>query len=283
MVAVSGGIDSVVLLTLLRGNPSLQLVVAHFDHGIRSDSAEDTAFVAGLAKLYELEFVAGYGQLGPDASEDTARRHRYAFLEDVRARHGAAAIVTAHHQDDVIETALLNIVRGTRRRGLVSLQSTDSIKRPLLGVTKDEIRDYAVLHKLEWVEDSTNLEMKYARNRVRAQLYKHLTNKKRHEIAKLLRKIDEYNSKIDNQVNEILMNYDKTLPKRIITTTDEVVAAEIIAEWLRRNKATFDKKAIERLYSGIKNLQNSSKIDVDKHYYCLLNKHEIVLTERESV
>src|SRR4051812_4288271 len=98
VVAVSGGIDSVVLLDLLCANPALQLVVAHFDHGIREDSAEDAAFVAALATLQGLEFVTGTAQLGAAASEDTARKARYEFLENVRARHGAAGVVTAHHQ-----------------------------------------------------------------------------------------------------------------------------------------------------------------------------------------
>lgn len=280
VVAVSGGVDSVALLNMLHEDPSLELVVAHFDHGMRDDSAENAAFVAGLAKVRELQYVLESVRLGPDASEDTARKHRYAFLRQTCAQINATAIVTAHHQDDVIETALINVMRGTRRRGLISLRSTDIIKRPLLAVAKQAIYEYALASRLEWYEDSTNQEMKYARNRIRARLHKRLTAKKRDEILKLLSAIELYDSQINSLVNEILMNTGKYLPKEKITTVDEPAASEIVAAWLRNAGATFDRKTIERIIQGAQELRNGSKIDVDKQYYCLLAKDKIVLTRR---
>lgn len=288
VVAVSGGIDSVVLLDMLRQDHALDLVVAHYDHGIRDDSADDAAFVTGLVAAYGLELEMAAGKLGEGASEDTARRHRYAFLREACARRGAQAVVTAHHQDDVIETALLNIQRGTKRRGLISLRSTAALKRPMLKFTKKQIRDYAINHQSEWVEDSTNSQMKYARNRVRARLYKHLTAKKRQEIMQLLEAIEGYDSQINSLVNEILLssragnNKGGGLDKTIIRA-DEMAAAEIIAAWLRKSNAAFDKLTISRIIKGTKKLRNGSKIDIDKNYYCLLTKDEIVLTRRESV
>ncbi len=280
VVAVSGGVDSVVLLHTLYTEPALTLVVAHFDHGIRTDSGDDAAFVAGLAEQYGLEFVGGIVKLGPDASEDTARKHRYEFLHDVRVQTGAGAVVTAHHQDDVIETALMNVMRGTKRRGFVSLRSTETIKRPLLGMTKQAIREYATEHCLEWVEDSTNREMKFTRNRIRAQLYRRLTSLKRNQILVQLETINSCNTYIDVLLDEILMKIKNNLSKEMISKTDKLVAAEIIASWLRRNQASFDKKTIERVLEGAKELQNGSKIDIDKQYYCLLTKNEIILTPR---
>lgn len=282
-MAVSGGIDSAALLHMLHNDHALDLIVAHFNHGIREDSVDDAAFVAGLAAAYGLPYVGGAGQLGPEASEATARTHRYAFLQSVCAEHGAQAIITAHHQDDVIETAALNMIRGTKRRGLVSLQSTDAIQRPLLYMTKQAIREYAVLHHLEWVEDSTNSEMKYARNRVRAQLHRTLNVAYRAEIMQLLETITVYNQQIDVQLNKILIKNQQSLRKELVATTDQLTANEIIAAWLRNARVTFDKKTIERIYDGLKNLQNGSKIDIDRHYYGLLTKYEIVLTRRESV
>lgn len=280
VVAVSGGVDSVALLHMLKSDSDLELIVAHFDHGIRSDSSDNAAFVAGLAQLWGFEYVPGVASLGVSASEDVARKYRYAFLREVNLRNNSKAIVVAHHQDDVIETALINVMRGTKRRGFVSLQSTDVIKRPLLAITKAEIHDYAALHGLEWFEDSTNQEMKYTRNQVRAQLYKYLTFEKRDKIVKLLDIIAEYNTQINAQVYKILLNLDDGLPKNEIASMDEIVAAEIIAAWLRNNAATFDKKTIERIVTGAKTLQNGSKIDIDKHHYCLLTKDKIVLSER---
>ena len=76
VVAVSGGVDSVTLLHLLRSDPKLKLIVAHFDHGIRPESVEDRRFVAELAKQYSLPFVYATGNLGPEASEAAARKAR---------------------------------------------------------------------------------------------------------------------------------------------------------------------------------------------------------------
>jgi tRNA(Ile)-lysidine synthetase-like protein len=121
VVAVSGGVDSVVLLDALSKLPNLELVVAHLDHGIREDSIEDRRFVASLAASYGLVFEYGEGRLGSGASEATAREARYNFLRGVKMKHDAKAIITAHHQDDLIETAILNMLRGTGRKGLTSL------------------------------------------------------------------------------------------------------------------------------------------------------------------
>ncbi|MGI9027708.1 MAG: tRNA lysidine(34) synthetase TilS [Candidatus Saccharimonadales bacterium] len=280
VVAVSGGIDSVALLHMLRAQPGLELIVGHFNHGIRPDADDDRRFVEGLAHSYGLPFISEAVVLGPKASEETARTHRYAFLRAVREQANATAIVTAHQQDDVIETALLNVMRGTKRRGFVSLQSTSDIQRPLLHMTKQAIRDYALEHNLEWSEDSTNQAMDYLRNRIRGRLHQSLTAQKRQQIMDLLQTISVQNAEIDVLVNEILMKNETRLEKSKIDIADSEVAAEIMAGWLRRNQTNFDKKTITRLVNGAKKLRNGAKVDIDKQYYCLLTKHEIVLTPR---
>lgn len=179
IVAVSGGIDSVVLLHMLSRQNDARIVVAHFDHGIREDSREDARFVAGLAKQYGFPFVVKREELGARASEALARERRYAFLyEQAEKFHGQ--IVTAHHVDDVLETIAINITRGTGWRGLAVFSGTD-IARPLLGFTKTTLRRYALEHRLEWVEDSTNATAAYLRNRLRAKVA-HLTISERQEL-----------------------------------------------------------------------------------------------------
>lgn len=177
IVAVSGGVDSVVLLDMLvRGNlpfticdlPSTNFIVAYFDHGIREDSAEDAVFVKLLAEKYGLQFETKREELGRNASEELARERRYTFLRDVAKKHGAK-VLTAHHADDLVETIAINLIRGTGWRGLAVLDSPD-IERPLLGMAKSEILDYAKKHRLEWREDSTNQDTKYLRNDVRKRL-----------------------------------------------------------------------------------------------------------------
>ena len=167
IIAVSGGIDSVVLLDVLSQLSDVELVVAHVDHGIRPDSGEDAALVRGLAEKYQLPFESASLNLGARTAEATAREKRYAWLEAVRQRYGADAIVTAHHRDDVVETIIINLMRGTGWRGLASLRETSHIHRPLLNTSKIEVVTYAIDHNLSWREDNTNDDVRYLRNYIR--------------------------------------------------------------------------------------------------------------------
>lgn len=168
LVAVSGGVDSVVLLDML-SNGDDKLTVAHVDHGIRGDeSAADARFVEALAAKYDLPFVSTKLNLGANASEEQAREVRYNFLFEVALKKDAT-IVTAHHLDDLVETIAINLKRGTGWRGLAVL-SRSGIQRPLLDKTKRELIDYALEHKLEWVEDHTNASDDYQRNRIRKRI-----------------------------------------------------------------------------------------------------------------
>ena len=167
VVAVSGGVDSVVLLDMLAKKGEHELVVAHFDHGMREDSASDARFVVALAERYGVPCEVRRESLD-GASEERARFRRYAFLFSVAKRHGAK-LATAHHVDDVVETVALNIVRGTRWRGLAGM-SDERIWRPLTKRTKSELIEYALGERLEWVEDETNRQAVYTRNRLRQKL-----------------------------------------------------------------------------------------------------------------
>ena len=185
VLAVSGGVDSMVLLDLVARNyddflvnnfPGAKwpddFVVAHFDHGIRDEeSHSDARFVdVTVRRLYGLTPIICTASLPADTSEEDARLARYNFLNDVIARlPEPAVIVTAHHQDDLLETAIMNLVRGTGWRGLAPMGQAN-IVRPLLNWSKVDIVKYAIEHNLEWVEDWTNYSLRYFRNRLRAIL-----------------------------------------------------------------------------------------------------------------
>ncbi len=167
VIAVSGGVDSVALLDMMVRVGGHELVVAHFDHGIRQDSSSDERFVAELAQRYGLPYETRREELGAQASEAHARRQRYRFLHEVAKRHGAR-IMTAHHADDLVETVAINFLRGTGWRGLAALDG--AIERPLLDLPKAQLLDYARHYKLQWREDSTNQQPQYLRNRVRPRV-----------------------------------------------------------------------------------------------------------------
>lgn len=269
-----------VLLDLLARDKNLDLVVAHFDHGIRTNSYKDAEFVCQRAKELDLPFFCERVELGEGASEAEARKFRYSFLKKVRDKVGAKAIITAHHQDDVIETALLNILRGTKRRGLISLKSTSDIIRPLLKVRKQQLYDYAVKNELEWHEDPTNEEVKYRRNQIRFRLARTLSEEKRTAVLGLLDRIEVLDDNIGYIVESYLKEHKQALPRKDLIELPEEIGSEIIAAWLRKNDATFDSKAIQRIIQGARALQTGSQIDVQQNRYCLVTKSQIVLKQR---
>lgn len=202
VVAVSGGVDSVVLLDVLARDKTLQLVVAHFDHGIRDDSAQDAAFVGQLAAKYGLSYVAKREELGRGASEERARERRYAFLRSVAAQH-TARIITAHHADDIVETIAINCLRGTGWRGLAVLDNPD-ITRPLLPYRKQELLSYAKEHQLTWHEDSTNADETYLRNKLRAKIVKTLDEDTIRQLLALREHQAAVKRDIDAEVSRLL-------------------------------------------------------------------------------
>ncbi len=180
LVAVSGGVDSVVLLHLLRGAArefNLTLQVAHLDHQIRPESAADAEFVASLCEKWQLpcqlgrEDVPGLAKGSGLSLEMAARQARRKFLQVVADSFGCERIVLAHHRDDQAETFFLRLLRGTGISGLAAMRPLQGRWwRPLLGVSRRQILDYARQQGLRWVEDESNRDPAYLRNRLRQQI-----------------------------------------------------------------------------------------------------------------
>jgi tRNA(Ile)-lysidine synthase len=175
LVAVSGGADSVALLDLLSGMTEelgLSLVIAHADHGIQSDSPTVRQSVAALAKKYAMPFESTELKLGPDASETAARRARYAWLRDVQQRHGAKYIVTAHHEDDQVETILLRGLHGSAPAGLagIAARGRGGLVRPLLPFTRAELLAHVTERGLPVYDDPANRDPRHLRSWVRTTL-----------------------------------------------------------------------------------------------------------------
>lgn len=168
VLAVSGGVDSVVLLDLIARCVSKdKLMVAHVNHGLRKESDKEEGFVKTLAQKYGLKFYSKKLNL-KSKSEDVARRERYKFLREVKNKVGAHHVVTAHHLNDQVETVLLNLTRGSGPLDVWGMKESEGdILRPLLGFSKKEIMAFAKQKKLRFVEDKSNKDLGYARNRIR--------------------------------------------------------------------------------------------------------------------
>ena len=175
LVAVSGGADSVALLDLLHGVAGafgLSLVVGHADHQIQSDSRMVGWTVGNLAARYGLPFELGELALGPDATETVARRARYAWLRNVQRRRSARYLVTAHHQDDQVETVLLRVLSGTGLAGIagIPMRSRGGLVRPLLPFSRDQLAAHVAERGLPVHDDPANRDPRHLRSWLRGSL-----------------------------------------------------------------------------------------------------------------
>jgi tRNA(Ile)-lysidine synthase len=181
IVAVSGGADSVALLDLLATLPDfpLRLVVAHLNHHLRgTESDGDETFVKDLAAQYGLPYEVTHAAIRQIAQqtgrslEEAGREARYAFFEQLRQDHHASAIAVAHHADDQAETFLLRLLRGAGTTGLAAMAPVNQARviRPLLEITRLELRDHLASRKLIFREDASNTDRDFLRNRIRHEL-----------------------------------------------------------------------------------------------------------------
>jgi tRNA(Ile)-lysidine synthase len=282
VVAVSGGVDSVALLDVLAGQKGLRLIVAHFDHGIRSDSATDRQLVGKLAAHYGLPFEYAEGQLGADASEEAARTVRYDFLRKVQQKYQTRGIITAHHRDDLLETAVLNLLRGTGRKGLTSLASNREIIRPLLAVSKQEILEYAHEHKLKWREDSTNQNPKYLRNYIRLHIMPRLSERDKNHLLEIIEHSHGVNLELDTVLAELLPAPGQQMERHIIISMPHAIAKELMASWLRRNNLReFDRTTLERLVIAAKTGRPGTSVNVYGVHILRINKTHLALMSFE--
>ena len=265
VLAVSGGVDSMVLLDLLAKKPGLELVVAHFDHGVRSDSFKDERFVREKTEQLGLSFEAGYGHLGEDASEETARDARYKFLYKVQKKYAAECVITAHHQDDLIETALLNLLRGTGRHGLTAISTNQKVLRPLLKYSKAEILIYAKRNGIKWRKDGSNSDNSYLRNYLRNRVLSNLTPKNRGEILKNVEKVAKTDSKINYEIAKLSQYIidGQRIDRLKFSLLPFGLAEELVIYWLRQQKIRdFDRKTVSRINSAIRTYRGDSECEV---------------------
>ena len=282
VLGVSGGVDSVVLLHLLADMPDVRIVVAHFDHGIRPDSGEDLLFVRELAQKYGVVFESDRGNLGSEASEAEARAARYAFLRKVQNKHEADAIITAHHQDDVLETMILNMLRGTGRRGLDPMRRGDVV-RPLLHMPKAELVAWARSNGLTWREDSTNTDQKYLRNYVRHSI---LPRAAAHRAAllELHRQAQVRNDEIDALMSE-LDGYILNDAGELIRQRASVLPFAVLKEYLhhlfvRREVQDVSTEVLTRAAVAVKTLPTGKRIDLGTSHWLVSKKASVQILSK---
>ncbi|WP_340694535.1 tRNA lysidine(34) synthetase TilS [Hydrogenobacter thermophilus] len=248
LIAFSGGIDSVALtLAMLELKDFFRLkrlALAHINHGIRENSENDEEFALEFAKRKGLEvFVEKFKvkEMAKDSGENLealAREVRYRALRDIKNRKGFDLIATAHHLNDLVETIILWLVRGSGLDGLTGFdEKLDDIVRPLYWVTKEEIREFVISRKELWVEDITNYDVKYARNRIRHRVLPELKKINPDLEASVLRLrniLKEEEDFIKEQSLKALERCTKgqALRRRVLKSLHPALQRRVLSLWL---------------------------------------------------
>ena len=186
LLAVSGGKDSMTMLDLFnyfKYELKLNLVVCHFNHSLRDDADRDEKFVKTQCEKYGLKFyskkedVLLYSNENKLSTEEGARFLRYKFFDEVKRIENLEYIATAHNKNDLVETVIMRILRGTGINGLIGIQSErGDLIRLILNFSRDEIEKYIEENNIPFVEDKTNFEELYLRNKIRLNLFPILKN-----------------------------------------------------------------------------------------------------------
>lgn len=262
LLAVSGGVDSMVLFNLMQHIPQTerpQVTIAHVNHQLRPESAQEEQFVQELAEQAGIPFYVYHwpqAEQPETGIEEAARIMRYDFFKDIMQKQGLDYLMTGHHLDDQVETVLMRLTRGASLEQLLGIRLHQQFSlenrnghliRPLLHFSKEELYQFAKENDLAFVEDETNQELDFTRNRFR------------NEIIPLLKEENE-------RFNEHVEQFTADLADRLEIAQVPIQAAykeavQIENEQMQLNLALFNKYApamqraiiteiLEELYTG---------------------------------
>lgn len=282
VLAVSGGVDSMVLTDLMQ-KAGAHFVVAHCNFHLRGEESDgDEQFVRGYAEKNDLQCFVNHFDTEKYAVEEgvsiemAARDLRYAWFEELRQQLGYDKIVLAHHADDQIETFFINLLRGAGLHGLKGMKPINGVLiRPLLWASREQIRKYAVENQIVWREDHTNAETVYLRNKIRNQLMPlmdEISADARNSIGKSIGFLASENELYRQLLNERflqLVSDDgsvKGVEKSVFQGDN---GFQLLFEWLRQYG--FNTDQCRFIFEGLEN-------GLGKHFYSL--SHQVTI-ERE--
>ncbi|MGZ3884008.1 MAG: tRNA lysidine(34) synthetase TilS, partial [Bacteroidia bacterium] len=222
LIAFSGGSDSVALAHLLHST-GYSVSLAHCNFGLRGKESDgDEAFCRSFAKKAGLDFFSkrfdttGFAKENELSIQMAARQLRYDWFAELLSDKSFDYILTAHHANDNIETLLINLVRGTGINGLSGIpQQQQSVIRPLLHVTREDILNYIKKHKLSFRDDSSNDEVKYKRNFLRHEIIPRLK-----QLNPSLEATFEQNIKLFSQAGAIVRQFVNEKRHELVTEQD---------------------------------------------------------------
>jgi tRNA(Ile)-lysidine synthase len=294
LLAVSGGIDSMVMVDLFR-RLNCNYAIAHCNFHLRGEeSMRDERFVTDYATkhnitLYKQEFdTFTYMEENKKSLEMSARDLRYDWFEKIVNEHGFTLLATAHHGDDSAETFLINLLRGTGIAGLHGiLPKSNNIIRPLLFTSRRKINEYAQKHNIEHIEDSTNKDNKYTRNKIRNEIIPVLREISpnfdiiiRKDIERLRETEQVFREVIEKTEKEILINKNGVieieLSKVKALKPIHIYMYEILSEY------GFNETNINSICEAIDDNNSSGKQFYSENYRLIIDRNHLLITRTEK-
>lgn len=289
VAGISGGPDSMTLLYLLkkiREKKDIKIVCAHVNHNVRRESKDERVFLENWCIDNKITFeTMTITKYGDDNFENEARNIRYKYFEELVNKYGANYLMTAHHGNDLMETILMRLVRGSTLKGYSGFnqvvdKSSYKIVRPLIYTTKEEIESFNKDNNIPYVIDKTNFDNVHTRNRYRKNILPFLKKEDKNVHQKFL-KFSKMLIKYDDFINKIVLEYynnickDNVLDIDKYLELDEVIQEKIIC-LLLENIYSDDLMLInDRHVNLINNLIHSSK----KNAYIYLPNNVKVVKE----
>jgi len=213
VIGCSAGPDSMALLHYIKNNTNNKIICAHINHNVRKESIEEEEYLKKYCQnnniIFESIKIKNYNKSN---FENQARIKRYNFYEKILNKYNSKYLFLAHHGDDLIETILMKIVRGSNIEGYAGIKKISHIKnyyiiRPLLEYTKEDLIKYNRYHNIKYYIDKTNKDTKYTRNRYRLNILPKLKEEDKNVHKKFLtysNTLQEYNNYINYEVNNYL-------------------------------------------------------------------------------
>lgn len=261
LCAVSGGRDSMALLHILAALGAefgFRVEAGHFNHQLRDTADRDEEFVRTWCGEHGIPFTCGRGDVAGFAKregrsiEDAARILRYAFLQGAAEDIGADRIATAHHREDNAETLLLHLIRGAGMQGLSGIPPVRGrIVRPMLETSRSEINAYIERNRISFVEDESNQDAAYTRNRLRLEvlpLLEEIAPGAGGRISGTAALVREENAFIQREAKKLLpavKNDCVTLAVSVLDGADEVLRRRLVRGMARKLGVTLDQRQTE--------------------------------------
>lgn len=290
VIAVSGGVDSMTLLDMIYKQQGAEsIIAAYFDHQQRDKDqiAADISVIRQYCKQRNIQFITNkYTGLG--RSEADLRRARYDFLFDVLTSANYNKIITAHHKNDLLETALINILRGTYFRGLNSIANEGVLIRPLLKFWKYQLVEYANENNLTWHEDITNSDQTILRNYVRYVILPRIEAAgKTRELYRLIDRQRQINNKIDDLMPTVMRSLsatskEHTLNRQKFICTPHLVSMQVMNDFIKTNTASVEiaTNKLLKIVIFAKTAKPDRSIDISSGYRLGISSDSITLISK---